>query len=390
MRILYISDPFMADCDFPLVRAFQHKGVDVTYLIRLAPFSLNTSLFDIKKQVKKTGIYPATIYSELRAYEKYMDMSKVFVSNRITSTRYSWSYIKEARLLKRFIKERGYDAICAVNFLDLHKKNLYNLGDPWITIVHDPIPHSGGGDRRKKDEARKLLLALSEGVVILNENQKDAFCEKYDVPPSKVLVNRLSIYDIIRDYAPNDVKRSPYNVLFFGRIQSYKGIEYLCEAMQKVREVVPQASLTIAGSGDIYFDIGPYMRQGFINLYNHHVPMKELAILLSQCALCVCPYTDATQSGVIMTAFSLDVPVVASNVGGLGEMIEDGKNGLLVPPKDSQALAKAIISLLKNQERISQMSANIKNEYINGEKSWAHIADKYVAFFQKLINETNK
>jgi hypothetical protein len=66
MRILYISTPFFADCDFPLIRTLQDKGVDITYLILLAPYSLKSTLFDIKEQIKETSIFPAMRYQELQ------------------------------------------------------------------------------------------------------------------------------------------------------------------------------------------------------------------------------------------------------------------------------------------------------------------------------------
>ena len=86
-----------------------------------------------------------------------------------------------------------------------------------------------------------------------------------------------------------------------------------------------------------------------------------------------------------MTSFSLHKPVVATNVGGLGEMIEDGKNGLLVTPKDSDALASAIISLLEDRERLKSMSRYICEEYEQGNRSWSAIADKYIGFYKKIL-----
>lgn len=94
----------------------------------------------------------------------------------------------------------------------------------------------------------------------------------------------------------------------------------------------------------------------------------------------------ATQSGVIMTSYSLRKPVVATKVGGLGEMVEEGKTGLLVPPKDADALANAITSLLRNDTALDEMTRNIQNDYFEGDKSWKVIAEKYVAFYGRKIN----
>lgn len=80
MKILYYSSPSFDDCDFPLVKAWQEAGHDVTYLIVLAPYSLKSTLFDIKEQVQENAIIPAICYPELKVYENYMDMSKVYIS----------------------------------------------------------------------------------------------------------------------------------------------------------------------------------------------------------------------------------------------------------------------------------------------------------------------
>ena len=113
--------------------------------------------------------------------------------------------------------------------------------------------------------------------------------------------------------------------------------------------------------------------------------MEELARLLKDCAFTVCPYTDATQSGVIMTSYSLCKPVVASNVGGLSEMVEEGKTGLLVPPKDVDSLANSIITLLKDDEKREYMADNIRNDYFAGDKSWKIIANKYINFYEYIL-----
>lgn len=112
---------------------------------------------------------------------------------------------------------------------------------------------------------------------------------------------------------------------------------------------------------------------------------EELSELLQNSALTVCPYTVATQSGVIMTSYSLCKPVVATNVGGLGEMVDNQKTGLLVPPKDVDALADAIIALLNDDAKREEMADNIRNDYFVGDKSWKVIAEKYIEFYKTVL-----
>lgn len=384
MKILFISVTPFADCDFPLVREFQRKGIDVTYLILLPPFSLRSTLFDIKKQIPKTGIFPAIDYVEIKAYESYMDMDKVFIANRTGQSSLSLSFWKHKWDLYRFIKKNKFDLIHCDNMIGSGLKFLFRMTKKWVQTVHDPFPHSGETTRRKSD-AYKTTMDNADYFVLLNERQKSEFCDYYHISPERVLINRLGVYDNIKTFIKPNIEVKKHNILFFGRISPYKGIEYLCEAMQKVREHVPDATLIIAGGGKMYFDIEPYKQLGYIEVINHYVGMEELAGLLSCCELSVCPYTDATQSGVIMTSYSLGKPVVATNVGGLPEMIEEGKTGVLVQPKNSEALADAIISLLRDEQKLSEMSAYILNEYEVSEKSWNAIADKYINFYNQIL-----
>ena len=112
--------------------------------------------------------------------------------------------------------------------------------------------------------------------------------------------------------------------------------------------------------------------------------MTDIAKYLQECTITVCPYIDATQSGVIMTSYSMGKPVIASNVGGLGEMVEDKKSGLLVSPGDVNELANSIITLLRDDDLRMHMREYIRNEYYEGEKSWNSIANKYIEFYRTV------
>lgn len=384
MRILYFSTPSFADCDFPLVKALQEEGHEVTYLIALAPYCLKSTLFDIKEQIGENDILPATRYPELRVYENYMDLSHVFIANRTSARDSSLRSFRMMLKVARFIKRGGFDVIHTDSMMGMWNLMLYRwFGRKMVMTVHDPFPHSGEVSARKSF-VYKVVMASVSRFVLLNHEQRDDFCKAYHIRPDQVLVNRLGVYDNIRTFVGPSCDEKSHNVLFFGRISPYKGIEYLCQAMAKVREVVADATLTIAGGGKMYFDIAPYRKQDWVKVINRYVGMEELAGLLQRCALTVCPYTDATQSGVIMTSYGLCKPVVATRVGGLVEMVEEGKTGLLVPPKDVDALATALISLLKDDARRETMAANIRDDYFTGDKSWKVIAEKYVAFYKKM------
>ena len=110
--------------------------------------------------------------------------------------------------------------------------------------------------------------------------------------------------------------------------------------------------------------------------------MEELARTVSDAAFTVCPYVSSSQSGGVITSLVMGKPVIGTDFETMHEMIEDGETGILVPPRDVQALADAIIRLLKDTSLQKKLMDNIrKNNETNTE--WSKIVDKYIEFYQK-------
>jgi glycosyltransferase involved in cell wall biosynthesis len=104
--------------------------------------------------------------------------------------------------------------------------------------------------------------------------------------------------------------------------------------------------------------------------------------LIKEAKLIVCPYIDATQSGVLMTAFALHKPVIASSVGAFAEHIKNDVNGLLVKPSNSNELAKSIIYALQNNHYL-HLEQNLLND--NQANQW----HKNSLLLMEAYNEKN-
>ena len=144
--------------------------------------------------------------------------------------------------------------------------------------------------------------------------------------------------------------------------------------MKRVHRECPDCRLIVAGGGKFHFDVSEYEALDFIGIRNRFIPDDEMVALIKNCAFMVCPYTDATQSGVIMSAFAFNKPVIATDVGGLPEMVKDRHYGLIIKEKDVNALAESIVSLWRDPELTASFSEEIRRDYSTGEKSWRHIA----------------
>jgi glycosyltransferase involved in cell wall biosynthesis len=258
----------------------------------------------------------------------------------------------------------------------------YLLHRRMVLTMHDPLPHSSE-DTSVNRFHRKIAIRLTPHFILLNKSQRKVFMDYYGVSEKRVHNSQLSIYTHLLDTKPVLPASKDY-VLFIGKINTHKGIDILCNAMQSVRKRYPDEKLVVAGSGKMYFNAEPYINEGLLELHNRYLSDAELAGFITNALFVVCPYIDATQSGVIMSTFALGKPVIATATGGLPEMVEDGRHGLIVPPKDSQALAEAIEKLLSDCQLLNQMCENIMADYHQGKFSWHDIADQYASVYSAI------
>ena len=379
--MVYYSTPCFADCDFPLIREFQKKGIDVYFLIKLTPYNRCSTLINIKKQIPINGIFKFNEYAESHIFTNYLSLDKVYIVNQLNCRNYSLgSFILACKLIWFILKLKVSIVHTTVfddwdSFLLLFRKKM-------VLTLHDPFPHTGEKSIRR-EFFRKLAIKYSSKIFLLNQIQKQDFMDLYHVDDERIIVNRLGIYDSINVYKNSillkeDTIFHPKKILFFGRISPYKGIDYLLKAMKDIHICYPDVICTIMGSGNFYFDIAEYLNLPYIKIINRFIPTNELISAIEESAMVVCPYTDATQSGVIYTSYALYKPVIATNVGGFHESVIDSVTGILVPPKDVESLKNAILHLLEHPEKCTQMSNAIRENASCGLFSWSDIAEKYI------------
>ncbi len=170
-------------------------------------------------------------------------------------------------------------------------------------------------------------------------------------------------------------RRTANTVLTIGRIAPSKGFEYLIEAFRKVVRSNPYLVLNIVGEAEKsrqkYFT---YLKS-LVHRYSLDYNVKflgyrsDIAALLDEAAMLVMPSVVEEAFGrVTIEAFAKGVPVVAAKVGALEEIIEDGKNGILVFPRNSEALAEAILKLLQDNALADSLAVNARQK---AEQSYA-------------------
>lgn len=382
MKIVYFSETFFLDSDFPLVKQYQTLGHNVLFLITLTPRTKRGTLLDLKNRKLKDGIYPASDFEELDLYKDYLDFGNIYFVVRSTEKVLTFNYFRTMLKVFNVIAKYNPDRIHTTHPYNILESMLYYFRKKTILTMHDPFLHSGKASLRN-NIVRALAIKFVPKFVLLNESQLDLFSACYKIDRKNICLNKLGTYEVINVFHSYRRQSETINILYFGHISSYKGIEYLCEAMLNVHKVYSKVKLIIAGGGKIYFDYSQYEKLDYIELKNHYITMQELSELLENSDFVVCPYKDATQSGVIMTSFAKKCPVIASEVGGLREQVKDNITGILVPPCNVKQLSQAILKLCNDSELLKKMRKNIESLNYSKDNSWKYIASRYIDFYNQ-------
>lgn len=172
------------------------------------------------------------------------------------------------------------------------------------------------------------------------------------------------------------LRESQRYVLFFGFIRDYKGLDLLLDAMADERMARLGVKLIVAG--EFYGDPKPYYEQisrldigENVVMHTDFIPDNEVNRYFCAADLVVQPYKTATQSGVTQIAFHFEKPMVVTHVGGLPEIVPDGKVGFVVEP-DAGQIADAIVRYFEEgwQERLTEGVRVEKEKY-----SWTKMTE---------------
>ncbi len=155
--------------------------------------------------------------------------------------------------------------------------------------------------------------------------------------------------------------------LFFGLIRDYKGLDLLLEAWRRLRQQGELSEYRLLVAGEFYTDKSPYIKQingaelkDCIILHDRFIPDEEVKNYFSAADFLVLPYKTATQSGVTQIAYKFNLPTLVTRVGGLAEIIPDGKAGIVCAP-DVAAIASSIRQMA-SVKVLEQLRSGMKEE----------------------------
>jgi glycosyltransferase involved in cell wall biosynthesis len=246
----------------------------------------------------------------------------------------------------------------------------------------------------------KAIGSLSTLVVAIHEKHVEILKE-YKVKATYIPVGLSRRKLITREQAKRTLHMDGRRILLvFGFIVPYKGIEFAIQAMPKIIEKFPDALLIIAGTiipslssskevkdyvNDLKLKIERLGLSRNVLFIDSYIPEEEALLYFAACEVMILPYTEQSgPSEVQKVATIYEIPIVATNVDYFKDDIQDGINGLLVDPRNSESIAKAVIELLTNNELRVKISQNLKR--IAKEYTVETVAEQLIRLYEQLVS----
>lgn len=218
----------------------------------------------------------------------------------------------------------------------------------------------------------KTVFQKSEVILAISGSVRQELVSDYKIDPNRVLTYRYRIHPMFNPFAPRDLKEilNPNGpiVLTVARIFPEKGLHYLIEASRIVAKRIPNVKFVIKGhTSDLKYKeylsklIEEYDLKECITFVSGWVPYNELPKYMVVADVFVLPSISEALGMVVLEAQKCGVPVIATRVGGIPDILIDGVNGLLVEPGDAGGLAEAIIEVLTNEKLKQKFSSYASN-----------------------------
>ncbi len=247
-----------------------------------------------------------------------------------------------------------------------------------LFICDNIIPH----ERRPGDVSFTKYAFKSADYFIVQSQAVERDLQKH-FPDARYRLVPHPVYDNFGQALSKDLARNNLNItakhvlLFFGYIRQYKGLKVLLDTIKDiVADERRKKELLLLVVGEFYDDEQKYRQQvkelgieSNVRFVAEYVPNNEVATYFSASDVVVLPYRSATQSGIIQIAYNFDKPVIATDVGGLAEVVIHEKTGFIIPPDDKVLLAQAILRFYQEKKE-EQFVLSVREE--KKKYSWDH------------------
>lgn len=377
----------------------------IAYLSTFYPFrggiaQFNASLYNSFKNDLNENIiaytfkrqYPDILFPGTTQYVTADDNAEVIDSKRVLDTINPLSYYSTAYEINRF----GADILITKFWMPFFAPSLGKVARKLdkktkkIAILDNVIPH----EKRPFDiQLIKYFLNSYDGFVVMSNKVKDDLLSLK--PNAKYIFQEHPLYNHFGEKldvteAKNKIFGDRYEelkdkklLLYFGFIRDYKGLDLLIESITLLDD-----SYHLIIAGEVYGNFDKYSEQISILGVGHKITQfvkyindSKVQELFSASDVCVLPYKSATQSGIVGISYNFDLPLIATDVGGLKEMITPHNTGLMVDNPNSSEIAAKIKEYFDKELKVD-FEQNIIN--YKSIANWKSLAENITKFSKEL------
>ena len=225
-----------------------------------------------------------------------------------------------------------------------------------------------------------------DGKIAVSKPAMD-FISKHFPGDYKIIPNGIDVEHFSAEVHPIErLHDGKLNILFVGRLEKRKGLKYLLGAYKEVKRELPHSRLIVVGPGACRKYEKLVQKANLEDvIFTGYVSYEDLPRYYEAADLFCAPATGEESFGIVLLeAMAAARPIVASHIDGYASVMSHGSEGLLVPPRDEQALASAVIHLLGDKALRQEMGARgrLKAE----EYSWQNIARKVMDYYASLLD----
>ena len=265
-----------------------------------------------------------------------------------------------------------------------------------VVTVHDPVPHSGAHLSWAEQMAKMLAYHCTKGFVVHGPFCRQLLLEQ-GIRPNHISIQPHGAFDFLEERT-EDTRREPQTILFFGRFQPNKGMDFLVPVADRVHSVFPQALFLVVGSmgmllrgkarvlweRELKSMLSAMRERSYFEVHEGFVPDDRISHYFRRATITLLPYRDATQSGVAAIAMSFQTAIVATNVGDLAEFILHDRTGLLCRTEVG-SISEAVCELLANPEK-TQRLAELAKEHAGKSYTWPAVAGQTAAMYKSILS----
>jgi glycosyltransferase involved in cell wall biosynthesis len=254
--------------------------------------------------------------------------------------------------------------------------------------VHNVLPH----ERRAFDRLfSRLAFRCSDRLLVHAEKLREEAVHHFRQDPRKIAVVPHGICVNGKVSTGKAEARAHLGIkekhvlLFFGYVRPYKGLSDLIEAFKIIAE---QFDVALVIAGEFFTNVTQYNEElrnknllERTYLFSRYIGSEEVSMFFKAADLLVQPYIRFSgQSGVTQTAYLHSLPVIATDVGGLPELVIHGKTGIIVQPKDPKGLALAIETLLADDDKRRLYGRN-GNSLLEAHLTWDRVTERLLEIY---------